>query len=70
MFLWCTDLFSVHGGLLLNPESEQVFAEGWMVHEHVGGESCSILQQELGNVLITCNAKHTRLRPVFLFIYT
>lgn len=75
MLFWRTGLFSIHGGIFLKSESEQVFSEGWMVHEHVGGESCSTLQQELGYILTTCNTKHTTQSQtmtmiVFLLIYT
>lgn len=60
VMLFCrSDLFSIHAGLFLKCESQQVFTEGWMVHEHVGGEPCSILQQELSDVLLSCNTKRT-----------
>lgn len=40
-----------------------MFTKGWVVHEHIGGESCSVLQQELSYVLITCNTKLTSHTP-------
>lgn len=33
--------------------SEKVFAEGWVVHQSVGGKPCSLLQQEVSYFFIT-----------------